>query len=505
MATTHERLAGSLSALKKLQQDNRRVFKSSEFSRVHRDRLVKNGFLKEAIKGWVISASPEARPGDSTPWHASFWEFCSRYCEDRFGSSWCLSPEQCMMIHAANSVTPSQVVVQTPAGTNHKVALPFGSSIYDLRQINMPGPSELMMKDGLRLCTPSAAIVRVAESFMVRNPLETQLVLAGISDVADILRLLLDGGHSSVAGRIAGALRVGDRGKDADEILKAMKAAGYDVRETDPFAGRRPISGVTLATPPIAARIRALWESMRGPVLSVFPRPPGMPLDKAGYLRSVDEIYQSDAYNSLSIEGYHVSASLLGRVRLGSWDPDNHDADRQSRDALAARGYWQAFQSVKRTIEAVIRGENAGALGRAAHRDWYRELFQPCVTAGLIPASALAGYRNDAVYLRDSRYVPPRWEAVRDAMPVLFDLLESEPEPGVSAVLGHWLLGYIHPFPDGNGRIARFLMNTMLASGGYPWSVIDFNHRSEYLAALDSASVDSDILPFATFIAKRLK
>ena len=79
---------------------------------------------------------------------------------------------------------------------------------------------------------------------------------------------------------------------------------------------------------------------------------------------------------------------------------------------------------------------------------------------------ALAGYRNDAVYLRTSRYVPPRWEAVRDAMPALFDLLEQEPEPGVRAVLGHWLFGYIHPYPDGNGRMARFLMNAMLASGG---------------------------------------
>jgi hypothetical protein len=504
MATAHERLAGSLSVLKQLQQGNRRVFKSSEFSRVHRDRLIKNGFLKEVIKGWVISSSPDTQPGDSTPWHASFWEFCSRYCEDRFGSSWCLSPEQCLMLHAANTVTPSQVVIQALTGSNHKVALPFESSIYDLKQMSMPGPAEVMTRDGLRLLTPSAAIVRVSESFMVRNPLETQLVLAGIADVADMLRLLLDGGHSSVAGRIAGALRGANRGKDADEMLKAMKAAGYDVRETDPFAGRQ-LQTVTCATPPIAARIRALWESMRGSVLEIFPRPPGLPLDKMGYLRSVDEIYQSDAYNSLSIEGYHVSASLIERVRLGSWNPDNHDTDRQSRDALAARGYWLAFQSVKTTIEAVIQGDNAGALARAAHRDWYRELFQPCVAAGLIPASALAGYRNDAVYLRASRYVPPRWEAVRDAMPVLFDLLEREPEPGVSAVLGHWLLGYIHPFPDGNGRIARFLMNTMLASGGYPWTVIDFDHRSEYLSALDSASVDSDIAPFAIFLRDRIR
>jgi Fic family protein len=62
----------------------------------------------------------------------------------------------------------------------------------------------------------------------------------------------------------------------------------------------------------------------------------------------------------------------------------------------------------------------------------------------------------------------PRWETVRDAMPALFDLIEQEAEPGVRAVLGHWLFGYIHPYPDGNGRMARFMMNAILASCGYP-------------------------------------
>jgi len=46
--------------------------------------------------------------------------------------------------------------------------------------------------------------------------------------------------------------------------------------------------------------------------------------------------------------------------------------------------------------------------------------------------------------------------------------------PGVRAVLGRWLFGYIHPYPDGNGRMARFVMNAMLASGGYPWTVTAF-------------------------------
>ena len=132
-------------------------------------------------------------------------------------------------------------------------------------------------------------------------------------------------------------------------------------------------------------------------------------------------------------------------------------------------------------------------------------MFPPCVTAGLIEAGALAGYRNSPVYLRTSRFVPPRWEAVRDAMPVLFDLLEKEPEPGVRAVLGHWLFGYIHPYPDGNGRMARFLMNVMLASGGYPWTVIRVEDRKNYLSALDSASIGMDIRPFSAFVAQRVR
>ncbi len=127
-----------------------------------------------------------------------------------------------------------------------------------------------------------------------------------------------------------------------------------------------------------------------------------------------------------------------------------------------------------------------------------------CVAASLIEAGALAGYRNDAVYLRTSRYVPPRWEAVRDAMPALFDLLEWEPEASVRAVLGHWMFGYIHPYPDGNGRMARFLMNAMLASGGYPWTVIEVETLTAYLSTLDRASIETDIQPFARFIAQSL-
>ena len=44
----------------------------------------------------------------------------------------------------------------------------------------------------------------------------------------------------------------------------------------------------------------------------------------------------------------------------------------------------------------------------------------------------------------------------------------------------------------------------MLASGGYPWTVIRVEDRTSYLTALDRASIDMDIGPFAKFIAERV-
>jgi hypothetical protein len=230
-----------------------------------------------------------------------------------------------------------------------------------------------------------------------------------------------------------------------------------------------------------------------------------MPADKRRFMKFVDDIYESDAYHSLSIEGYSVTPELIDRVRQGGWNPEIDEKDRQSRDALAARGYWQAFQKVKGPVAAILDGAQPGALVLDQHGDWYRELFGPSVVAGILKPSALAGYRNHPVYLRGSSHVPPRAEAVIDGMQALFDLLQKEPEPAVRAVLGHLLVGYVHPYPDGNGRMARFLMNAMLAAGGYPWTVVRVEDRNAYLAGLEAASVDMDVRPFAAFLAERVQ
>jgi Fic family protein len=102
-------------------------------------------------------------------------------------------------------------------------------------------------------------------------------------------------------------------------------------------------------------------------------------------------------------------------------------------------------------------------------------------------------------------HTPPNRDAVRELMPTLFELLAEEPSAAVRVILGHFQFVYVHPYLDGNGRMGRFLMNVMAASGGYPWIVVPLSRRESYMTSLESASVDGDIVPFTRFLGSLVK
>lgn len=501
MSTPSEKLAESLEALRNLQERGAVAIRSADLSRTDRERLVNSGFLQEVMKGWYIPSRPDEPAGESTAWYTSFWNFCAAYLGERFGDEWTLSPEQSLILHAGNRTVPRQLLVRSPGARNQVTKLPHGTSLFDVRA-TLPENADRVEQDGLRLFSLRSALIEVAAGFYTQHRTDARVALSMMSDASDVLALLLDGGHSVIAGRLAGAFRNIGRARIADDILAGMRSAGYTVRESDPFETQSPPGISERERSPYVNRVRLMWEAMREPIPKVFPDAPGLPRDIDSYLKKVSDTYVLDAYHSLSIEGYRVSADLIDRVRSGTWNPELNESDGKSRDALAARGYWQAYQAVEKSVRRVLSGENAGTVADQDHREWYRELFGPSVTAGLVRPSDLAGYRNGPVFIRRSMHVPPRAEAVRDIMPAFFELLREEKEPAIRVVLGHFIFVYTHPYMDGNGRMGRFLMNTMLASGGYPWTVISVNERNAYMAALESASVGQDITPFAEFLAR---
>lgn len=150
-------------------------------------------------------------------------------------------------------------------------------------------------------------------------------------------------------------------------------------------------------TSPYVNRIRLLWQKMREPVIDLFPKPPGLPRNVGAYVKHIDQAYVTDAYHSLSIKRYRITADLIERVR--------------QRNAMAARGYWQAYQAVRKSVDRVLKGENPGLVAEesfalcdsnftvfrwSTESDTYRhDVEQPTAQSGVrldrIPGS-ISGY-----------------------------------------------------------------------------------------------------------------
>jgi len=461
---------------------------------------VKNGLLKQILKGWYMPSRPDEQEGDSTPWYAAMREFIAGYCTERFGDNWHVSPDLSLSLHAGSTLLPKQVTVHSPLAKNGTLSLPSGCSLFDYKVMEPMTTDKVTMIGSLRVLMPETALIKAPPAFYRNHARDAQIVLTGVRDVSTLLRELLEGGHSTIACRLAGALRAVGSTEHADQILATMRSAGYMVTESNPFAEHLPMSLLTRSDSRYALRIRLMWYEMRQTVLELFPQEPGIPVDIKLFMSRIEEQYQLDAYHSLSIEGYRVTDELIRRVSRGDWNPEKSRKDSEARNAMAARGYWLAHNEVMSTIRRISSGTNPGTAFRSDHAAWYRSLFSPSVDAGILSAADLAGYRNAQVYIRNAAHVPPSKEAVREMMPELSGLLETESSSAVRGVLGHFIFVYIHPYMDGNGRIGRFLMNTMLASGGFSWTIIPVERRREYMEALDAASFGGDIRQFATFV-----
>jgi Fic family protein len=505
MPSPHEKLAESLQVLKTLQDRGVRVFQASALpalTRVHRERLLRAGFLKLVIKGWYLANNPEDADGDSTHWYANMEAFVAAYATSRFGRDWQLGAELSVLKHSGHTSIAKQLQIQAPAADNQPQPLPFDCSVFFYR---IPAaqlvPGRVPDASGMLLMPLPDALIRLSPTFFAQHEMSAQIAMRQV-EITQLVEALLAGGHSVVAGRLVGALQAVGREAEANQLLLTMRAAGFAVAIDNPF--EQPLAQMYGGRneSPYVMRIRAMWSAMRETVVHLFEAVPrAMPVDADALISDITARYVADAYHSLSIEGYRVSAELVEKVRTGQWSPETHPEDRRTRDAMAAKGYAETHVHVKALIERVVRNSErpADVFGVDFFR-WYLTLFSPSVQAGILKAADLAGYRNNQVFIRNALHVPPAPEAVRDCMPALMELLAGEAHPGVRAVLGHFIFVFIHPYMDGNGRLSRFIMNFMLTTGGYPWTIVTVQSRKAYLAALEQASTHQNIEPFASFI-----
>jgi len=495
----NHQLAEDLKAAKSVSKN--RVIRSADLDRKVRERLTNSSYLTEVIRGWYLLTTP-AGAGTTTLWYSSFWAFISSYLEDRFeDGGYCLSAESSLDAHAAQNIIPQQLVVITKRASNQTIELSHGTSIL-LYQDEKSFPAKAEKRLGVRAFSLAEALCRASATYFQNHTLEIEIAirLSSSSD-AELSRILLENRLVAASNRVVGALeKVGETEK-AKQITKNLIASGMKIKPEDPFApdAEFHLKARARIVSPYSGRIFALWDKMRPVVLKNFADPPGLGEEKKS-LNVIRQLYRQDAYHSLSIEGYQVTEDLIQRMRDGQWSPESEKSDSEHRNAMAAKGYQLAFDKVVMSVSKILQGQDPGAIFEKDLQDWYRDLFTPLVQAQLIPPASLAGYRNSQVYISQSRHVPPPVGAVLDSMETLMTLLKEEAHPAVKAILGHFIFMFIHPYMDGNGRIGRFIMNLMLVSGGYQWTVIRASERARYMAALEEASARGNILPFTKFV-----
>ena len=119
---------------------------------------------------------------------------------------------------------------------------------------------------------------------------------------------------------------------------------------------------------------------------------------------------------------------------------------------------------------------------------------------------AYAGkYRNIDVFITGSKYPVAETKLIQEEMDGLIRWIALERyklHPVEFAAQLHKRFVFIHPFKDGNGRIARLIMNTALIQDGYLLALIPPVLRNEYIELLEKAHRDDE--PFVQFIAERV-
>ncbi len=209
------------------------------------------------------------------------------------------------------------------------------------------------------------------------------------------------------------------------------------------------------------------------------PLPPNTLKQLKEYYR-VGLTYTSNALEGNSLTETETKVVLEDGITIGG---------KPIKDYYEALGHSEAYDYIyKLAKDSGIAEDDIKKL----HKLFYHRIDE-----------ARAGkYRKEKVFISGSKYTLPGPEQVPKLMKEFISKvkdLENENHPVEYSALVHKEIAFIHPFIDGNGRIARLSMNLILLQKGYCIAVIPPILRRDYIQALEKAHTDDK--DFRKFIA----
>ena len=206
-------------------------------------------------------------------------------------------------------------------------------------------------------------------------------------------------------------------------------------------------------------------------------------------LKSLREYYRIGlTYTSNALEGNSLTESETKVVIEDGLTIEG----KPLREVYEAVGHAQAFDYVHQIIEKPLLTEDDILM---MHQLFYRQ----------IDSDKAGKYRHIKVFISGSHYGVTPVEKIQQEMSKLVDWYnknENLLHPIELAAILHQRFVFIHPFIDGNGRVARLLMNLALLRNGYTIAIIPAILRHEYIASLEVAHKDKNV--FVDFVADRV-
>lgn len=211
-------------------------------------------------------------------------------------------------------------------------------------------------------------------------------------------------------------------------------------------------------------------------------------------------------YNSNAIEGntltYGETRSLILHGLTAQGKPMRDHLDIEGHDT-AIKAIEDAISGHRELNEVFIRN-----LHRILLQEPYEKEAETPDGTVVRRTITIGDYKTAPNNVRTSTgetyyFTPP--DQVKSAMSDLIDWYRSKEREGehpvIIAATFHYRFVRIHPFDDGNGRMARLLMNMILIKHGYTVSLIQHDDRDGYLGQLEKADKTEDLTEFINYIA----
>lgn len=221
-------------------------------------------------------------------------------------------------------------------------------------------------------------------------------------------------------------------------------------------------------------RVQANFQTLR----SHRPLPP----DSVRALH--DQLRVLHTYHSNAIEGNSLT---LNETRLVV-EEGVAIGGKSLRDHLEATNNAKAFDWIRDRAKP----------GLKVNHVLLRELHE-LVTRGILEAAGR--YRTEQVWIGGAERIPPQPAKIVALLDRLFAELPGISEPILRTIYFHHRLVFIHPFLDGNGRVARLAANLVLMSAGSPPVVLRVSDRLRYYKCLQAAD-KGDYRPFAAYVLR---